>query len=93
MPPVFRRSVYSSLKPGEGSEIQDAVLNIVAGCSAHGEEGISIQLKNPPPHEVDHMGEDPRYPSAPPFLYRIFRQQVKVLVVPVDEQEGEGQAF
>ena len=59
----------------------------MAGGSAYGEEGESIQLKDLPPHEVDHMRAYPLDIAAPPFLYRVFCQQVEVFVVPADESE------
>ena len=39
------------------------------------------------------MGADALDLSAVPFLYRVFCQKVKILVVSTDKQGGEGQAF
>lgn len=73
--------------------VQDPVLNIVATGAAHGEEGVSLQVKDLSAHQVDHMRPDELYLPAAPFLHRVFCQPVKVLMIPADEQGGKRQRF
>ncbi|WP_140402116.1 hypothetical protein [Flavonifractor sp. An306] len=71
--------------------IQNAVLDVMAPGTAHGEEEVSLQVKDLPAHQVDHMRPDSLNLSAVPFLCRIFSQQVEVFMVAADEQGGKGQ--
>lgn len=71
--------------------VQDTVLDIMAPGAAHGEEGVSLQVKDLPAHQVDHMRPDWLDLSAVPFLCRVFSQQVEVFMVAADEQRGKGQ--
>ena len=71
--------------------IQNAVLDVMAPGTAHGEEEVSLQVKDLPAHQMDHMGPDSLDLSAVPFLCRIFSQQVEVFMVAADEQRGKGQ--
>ena len=71
--------------------IQNAVLDVMAPGTAHGEEGIPLQVKDLPAHQVDHMRPDSLNLSAVPFLCRVFSQQVEVFMVAADEQRGKGQ--
>ena len=73
--------------------IQNTILDVMAPGSAHGEEGVPLQIKDLPTHQVDHMGPDALDFPAVPFLYRIFPQQIEVFVVAADKQRGERQIF
>ena len=71
--------------------VQNTVLDIMASGTAHGKEGVSLQVKDLPAHQVDHMRPDSLNLSAVPFLCRVFSQQVEVFMVAADEQRGKGQ--
>ena len=45
------------LKVG-GRRVEDAILDVVGGCAAHGEEGHPANLEDLSTHEVEHMGPD-----------------------------------
>ena len=76
-----------------GVRLQNAIFNVVAFGSAHGEEAISLQLVYLPPHQMQHMGTDAVYLSAAPFLCRIGCQCIIVFMVAVHERQREGQTF
>ena len=69
--------------------IQNTIVNIVAPGTAHGEEGVSLQVEDLPAHQMDYMGPNALDFSAVPFLYGVFLQQVEVFVVAADKQRGE----
>lgn len=71
--------------------IQNAILDVVAPGTAHGEEGVSLQVKDLPAHQMDYMRPDSLDRSTVPFLCRVFAQQVEVFMVAADEQRGIGQ--
>ena len=71
--------------------IQNAVLDVMTPGASHGEEGVSLQVKDLPSHQMDHMRPDSLDRSAVPFLCRVFSQQVEVFMVAADEQRGKGQ--
>jgi len=71
--------------------VQDTVLDIMAPGAAHGEEGVSLQVKDLPAHQMDYMRPDSLDRSTVPFLCRVFAQQVEVFMVAADEQRGKGQ--
>lgn len=73
--------------------VQNTIVNIVTPGAAHGEEGISLQVKDLPAHQMDHMGPNALDFPAVPFLYGVFPQQVEVFVVAADKQRGERQVF
>ena len=73
--------------------VQDTVLDIMASGTAHGEEGIPLQIKDLPAHQMDHMRTDSLDLSAVPFLCGVFSQQVEVFMVAADEQRGKGQVL
>ena len=70
--------------------IQYTVFHIVAPCSAHSKECVSLQFKHLSPHQMDHMRADALDFPTVPFLDRVFPQQIKVLVIAADKQHGEG---
>ena len=74
-------------------QAEDAVLNVVGGRPAHGEEGAAGQLKYLPPHQVEHVGPDGLHPAAVPVLYRVFHKGIVVFMVSRDEGHREGQPF
>ena len=71
--------------------IQNAILDVVAPGTAHGEDGVSLQVKDLPAHQMDYMRPDSLDRSTVPFLCRVFAQQVEVFMVAADEQRGKGQ--
>ena len=71
-------------------QAEDAVLNVVGGRPAHGEEGAAGQLKYLPPHQVEHVGPDVLHPAAVPVLYRVFHKGIVVFMVSKNERRGEG---
>ena len=73
--------------------VQNTVLDIMASGTAHGEEGIPLQIKDLPAHQMDHMRTDSLDLSAVPFLCGVFSQQVEVFMVAADEQRGKGQVL
>ena len=73
--------------------VQDTVLDIMASGTAHGEEGIPLQIKDLPAHQMDHMRTDSLDLCAVPFLCGVFSQQVEVFMVAADEQRGKGQVL
>lgn len=73
--------------------IKNAIFNVVAFGSAHGEEAISLQLVYLPPHQMQHMRTDAVYFTALPFLCRIACQRIIVFMVAVHERQREGQTF
>lgn len=68
-----------------GIGIQNAIFDVVAAGSAHGEEGVPLQFKNLTTHQVDDMGADALDLSAVLFFYRVFCQKIKILVVSADK--------
>ena len=73
---------------GEGA--QDAVLNVVGGRAAHGEERVSLQFKYLPPQQMDDMRADELHLPAVPLLHRELFQTVEVLMIAGDKQHREG---
>ena len=76
-----------------GLRVQDAVLHIVGGCAAHGEEAVPVQQEDLPSHQVKDMGPDGLCPAAVPVFHRIPGQRVIVLMVPADEGHRERKAL
>ena len=64
---------------------QDTSVNVVAAGPAHGKEGLTLDLIDLAPHQVNHRGVDTLNLAAVPLLHGIFRQKVKVFVVARDE--------
>ena len=73
-----------------GIRIEDAVLHIVGGGPTHGEEGAPLNVIELPPHQVQDVGPDALNLSTMPVLHRKLPEHPVVLVVPGDEQGGEG---
>lgn len=70
--------------------IKDSILNIVGGRAAHGKPGEAAEVEDLSPHKVQDMLPHHMDQSAIPFLFRQSVQQVKILMVPIHEQGGEG---
>ena len=77
------------LKVG-GRRIEDAVLDVVGGSAAHGEEGNSTDLEDLPAHQVEYMGPDVVDFSSLPLMDGKFTEPVEVVVVPVHKEGGKG---
>ena len=72
-----------------GRRIEDAVLDIVGGSAAHGEEGDSTDLEYLPAHQVEHMGANiVDFPSLP-LVDGKLTEPIEVFVVPVHKEGGK----
>lgn len=69
--------------------IQDTVLDIVALCAAHSEEGVPLDAVQLPPHQVDHMRPNEVDLAAVPFVDREFIQPRKILMVAIYPEDGK----
>ena len=58
--------------------VKDAVLDVVGGGAAHGEEGRAIDLEDLPAHQVEHMGSDIADFPALPLMDWEFIEPVEV---------------
>ena len=70
--------------------IKDAVPDIVAAGAAHGEDALSADLIELPPHQMQDTGTDRLHLSAVPFAHRVVPQKVIVFVITVHKQGGKG---
>ena len=73
--------------------IQNTILDVMAPGSAHGEEGVPLQIKDLPTHQMDYMGPNALDFPTVPFLYGVLSQQVEVFMVAADKQRGKRQVF
>ena len=73
--------------------LQDAVLDIVAAGSAHGEDSFSAHVKHLPALQQEHRGPNAADLPAVPVLQWVCPQGVIVFVVPRDEEGGKGPAL
>ena len=71
-------------------QLQDAVLDIVAAGSAHGEDPFSAHVKHLPALQQEHRGADAANLPAVPVLQWVCPQGVIVFVVPRNEEGGKG---
>lgn len=69
--------------------VQDTVLDIVALCAAHGEEGVSLDAVQLPPHQVDHMRPNEVDLAAVPFVDWELVQPCKILMVSICPEDGK----
>ena len=76
-----------------GIRLQNPILNIVAFCTAHGEEAVTLQLEDLTAHQVQNMGANTVYLAAVPIVHGVSFQRVIVFMVAADEDQREGQAF
>ena len=76
-----------------GRRVKDSILDIMGGCAAHREEGQSADLKDLPPHQVDHMRPDIVDLPAVPGVNRQSVQLIKVFVVSVYKKGRERPVF
>ena len=75
------------------TRFQNAVLRIMAFCSAHGEEVIAFQLEDLSTHQVQDMRANAVYLAAVPVFHRISFQRVVVFMIPADKGQREWQVF
>lgn len=68
--------------------VQDTVLDIMRGGSAHGEEGVSFQREDLPAREVDDVGTEKLNLAAVPFPNGVFGKSGEVFVVAIHEGDG-----
>lgn len=61
--------------------------------AAHGEEGLSFNLKDLPSHQVNDRWSNPLYLPAVPILYGILSQEFEVLMIAGDEQGSKRLLF
>ena len=76
-----------------GIRLQNPILNIVAFCTAHGEEAVTLQLEDLTAHQVQNMGTNAVYLAAVPLRHGVSFQRVIVFMVAADEGKREGQTF
>ena len=76
-----------------GIRLQNPILDIVAFGAAHGEEAVTIQLKDLTAHQVQDMGANTVYLAAVPLRHGVSFQRIIVFVVAADEGKREGKAF
>ena len=72
-----------------GRGVKDSILDIMGGCAAHREEGQSADLKDLPPHQVDHMRPDIVDLPAVPLMDGKLTEPVEVFVVTVHKKGGK----
>ena len=72
-----------------GCRVEDAVLYIMRGGAAHGEEADAADLEDLSPHEVNHMRADKvDFPSMP-VMDRELVEPVEILVVSVHKKSAK----
>ena len=69
---------------------QNAVPDIVAAGAAHGEDALSADLIELPPHQMQDTGTDRLHLSAASFAHRVVPQKVIVFVITVNKQGSKG---
>ena len=72
-----------------GRRVEDAVLYIMRGGAAHGEEGDAADPENLSPHEVNHMRADEVNVSAMPVMDGELVEPVEILMVSVHKEGGK----
>ena len=73
--------------------LQNAVPDIVAAGSAHGEDALPAQLKHLAPFQHKHRWADGPHRSAAPLLQRVGTQGIIVFMIAGDECRGKGPPF
>ena len=72
-----------------GRRIEDAVLDVVGGSAAHGEEGYSVDLEDLPTHQVEDVGPDiVDFPTLP-LVDGKFTEPIEIFVVSVHKEGGK----
>ena len=72
-----------------GRRVEDAVLYIMRGGAAHGEEGDAADLEDLSPHEVNHMRADIVDFPAMPVMDGELVEPVEILMVSVHKKGGK----
>ena len=73
--------------------LQNAVPDVVTAGPAHGKDFLSADFVELPSHQVQDAGTNRLHQTAVPLACRVTSEQIKVFMIPADEQGGERPAF
>ena len=89
IPRIRRSSQYVLFEVGV-LRIKDAILNVVGGGSSHREPCETAEGEYLASHQVEDIFPHLMYSAAVPFFFRQGIQQIKVFMVSIHKQGGEG---